>query len=55
VNIHGRHERCQDGDACTGPRCRIHTGKTARKKNWARPRPNKHEGTRITVSPGKGK
>lgn len=52
MNVHGRHSKCREGDACVGPGCRIHTGKTARKKNWARPKPNKHEGTRGYVRVG---
>jgi hypothetical protein len=54
VNIHGRHERCQEGDACHGPGCRIHTGKTRRKMNWTRPKPNKHEAERASAAPKKG-
>lgn len=46
MNTQGTHHNCQQGDACTGPGCRKHTGKTARKKNYARPKPNKHEGSR---------
>lgn len=46
MNIAGRHGKCQNGENCTGPGCRAHTGKTARKQNWKRPKPNQHEGTR---------
>ena len=38
--------RCQNGENCTGAGCRINTGKTQRKANWKRPKPNKHESTR---------
>lgn len=34
---------CQEGPACTGPGCRVSTGKTQRKKNWLRPKYNQHE------------
>lgn len=40
------HARCQNGENCTGPGCRVSTGKTQRKDNTSRPKPNKHEGTR---------
>lgn len=46
MNVQGTHQRCQEGDACHGPGCRKHTGKTKRKANWGRPKFNKHEGTR---------
>lgn len=52
MNQPGRHAKCPE-EPCVGPRCRAHTGKTARKQNWARPKPNKHEGTRITAGPEK--
>lgn len=58
MNVHGRHERCQEGDACVGPGCRIHTGKTQRKQNYRRPKPNQHEGTRasgVTETKKKGR
>lgn len=45
MNRPGRHAKCPE-DPCTGPRCKARTGKTDRKNNWARPKPNKHEGTR---------
>ena len=51
MNEPGRHAKCPE-EPCTGPRCKAHTGKTARKKNWARPKPNKHEGTRVLASQG---
>lgn len=47
--------RCQNGYGCTGEGCRVSTGKTKRKANWKRPKPNKHEGTRAAVVPEKGK
>lgn len=50
MNVHGRHDKCQERDACHGPGCRIHTGKTAHKQNWARSKPNQHEGSRVTDS-----
>lgn len=50
MNIAGRHSKCQEGDACQGPGCRVFTGKTKRKQNWSRPKPNKHEGTRGSVT-----
>lgn len=46
-----RHAKCPE-NPCVGPRCKARTGKTARKKNYARPKPNKHEGTRILPSTG---
>jgi hypothetical protein len=45
VNDGIRHAKCPESP-CIGPRCRAHTGKTARKQNWSRPKANKHEGTR---------
>lgn len=36
-----RHERCLNGVNCTGPGCRVSTGKTARKQNFGRSHPNK--------------
>lgn len=48
------HAKCPE-NPCTGPRCRAHTGKTKRKANYARPKPNKHEGSRITKTEGKKK
>ena len=51
MNIHGRHQKCQEGDNCTGAGCRISTGKTKRKANWKRPKPNQHEGTRASAAP----
>lgn len=55
MNEPGRHNKCQDGEACTGRGCRAYTGKTQRKKNWLRPKANKHEGTRGYVSPSQQK
>jgi hypothetical protein len=46
VNTIGTHNKCQESEACKGPGCRKHTGKTARKMNWKRPKPNQHEGSR---------
>lgn len=48
MNVHGRHSKCREGDNCAGPGCRVHTGKTARKANWKRPKPNKHEASRAS-------
>ena len=52
-----KHEaaRCRDGYGCTGTGCRVSTGKTKRKANHSRPKPNQHEGTRITATEGKKK
>jgi hypothetical protein len=50
MNTLGRHEKCQEGDACTGPGCRINTGKTRRKQNHLRPKPNQHEASRETTT-----
>jgi hypothetical protein len=55
VNVTGTHAKCQEGEACHGPGCRKHTGKTARKQNWARPKPNQHEDSRVTATDKKGK
>lgn len=44
-----RHQRCQQGERCNGPGCRVYTGKTARKQNHLRPKRNKHEATRISA------
>lgn len=41
--------KCREGANCTGIGCRVATGKTARKANWKRPKPNQHEGTRTTA------
>lgn len=46
MNVHGRHKKCREGDNCTGMGCKVRTGKTERKQNWKRPKPNQHEGTR---------
>lgn len=40
------HQKCREGENCTGIGCRRQTGKTERKQNWKRPKPNKKEGTR---------
>lgn len=47
-----QHEtaRCQNRGNCTGPGCRVSTGKTKRKANFARPKHNQHEGTRVTAN-----
>ena len=51
MNRLGTHQKCQNGDdGCTGPGCRKFTGKTKRKQNWLRPKPNQHEGTRIVAT-----
>ena len=51
MNTKGTHSRCQNGDdGCTGPGCRKQTGKTARKQNWKRPKPNQHEGSRMVAA-----
>lgn len=41
--------RCQNRSLCQGPGCRVYTGKTKRKANYSRPKPNQHEGTRQGV------
>lgn len=45
--------RCREGENCTGIGCRVSTGKTKRKANHKRPKPNQHEGTRVVVQEGK--
>lgn len=47
--------RCREGADCTGIGCRVSTGKTKRKANWKRPKPNKHEGTRAVPAAPKKK
>lgn len=57
LNRAEEHEaaRCRDGYACTGTGCRLRTGKTQRKKNWLRPKQNKHEASRPSNAPTKEK
>jgi hypothetical protein len=55
VNVTGTHAKCQEGKPCHGLGCRNHTPKTARKQNWARPKPNQHEDSRVTATDKKGK
>lgn len=52
MNVDGTHSTCQERDACHGPGCRKHTGKTRRKNNAARPKFNQHEGTRASAAQG---
>lgn len=44
------NKHCQDGANCTGGGCRVSTGKTKRKANWNRPKPNKHEAFRVSAA-----
>lgn len=46
------HRNCPE-NPCIGPRCRANTGKTARKANHLRPKPNKHEASRIVKKESK--
>lgn len=47
------HSNCQDGEGCHGPGCRVSTGKTQRKENYRRPKPNQHEASRETPTKAK--
>lgn len=42
-----QHKSCRESERCVGPGCKVRTGKTQRKANWNRPKPNQHEGSRI--------
>lgn len=53
MNAAGTHSTCQERDLCHGPGCRKHTGKTKRKQNWSRPKPNQHEAEATSTTPTK--
>lgn len=55
MNRLGLHGKCQSGDGCVGPGCRVTTGKTRTKNNAARPKPNQHEASRASATTKKGK
>ena len=50
-----RHAKCLNGVNCTGPGCRVETGKTARKQNFARSHPNKNNIGDGGIDTSKGK